>query len=708
MTFLNPIVLLGLVAAGIPLIIHLFNFRRPQRIDFSSLAFVRELEKTTMRRVRIKQWLLLLMRTLAIASLVLAFARPTFTGQLARAVGGDARAAVGILVDNSRSMDVRDASGSVIEQALETARVIVEQSGNDDEFVVMTTAGPSSRQPVEFHSADGAIDYLQDLTVSDGVTALTEAAGRLGSVLGESPLFNKELFIIGDAQRSTFGDSTRALLPDELLVRLIKLNERAVGNVAITDVAVESRIVEPGRPVRVSARVTNYGERAVENYVSSVFLDGQRVAQSTVSIPSGGTVEAQFTATAAEAGWVAGTIVGEPDDFSTDDERHFTLHVPQERRLLIVRGDDANVEYLQLALSSDPARERAVFHTTTIGEAQLPNQLLETFHAVALVGVSSFSSGEVAMLSKYVEQGGGLLIFPGATVDLSDYDVLLSALGGGRVTGMIGAAESETRAATIARIEFEHPIFEGVFDQETLERGQGVEQFGVSFGIEYEPSAGTEQTLIALSSGGPFMQEMRHGGGGALLFAVAPDPGWSDFPVRGLFVPLLYRSVFYVSAGEQAGGEQLVVGRPGEIRLSGVARDADVRLRSPGGDEILPEIRNLFGALLLQTNEQIVEAGVYDVLRDDQIVRRVAYNLGQDESDLGTYDANEATARLSTALDRNVTLISGREARSADIERTIQAARTGAELWNVLLLLALLFLAAEMVIEKRWRPEAAV
>ena len=79
MAFLNPLVLLGLAAAAIPLIIHLFNFRKPKQVDFSSLAFLRELEKRTMRRMRLKQWLLLLLRTLAIVCLVLAFARPTKT-----------------------------------------------------------------------------------------------------------------------------------------------------------------------------------------------------------------------------------------------------------------------------------------------------------------------------------------------------------------------------------------------------------------------------------------------------------------------------------------------------------------------------------------------------------------------------------------------------------------------------------------------------
>ena len=94
MTFLNPLVLLGLAAAAIPIVVHLFNFRRPKTVDFSSLRFLREVERQSMRRVRIRQWLLLALRTLAILFLVLAFAQPTRTGALDGVLGDTASRSV--------------------------------------------------------------------------------------------------------------------------------------------------------------------------------------------------------------------------------------------------------------------------------------------------------------------------------------------------------------------------------------------------------------------------------------------------------------------------------------------------------------------------------------------------------------------------------------------------------------------------------------
>ncbi len=732
MTFLNPIVLLGLAAAGIPLIIHLFNFRRPQRIDFSSLAFVKELQQTTMRRVRIKQWLLLLMRTLALAALVLAFARPTLTGGLAAGltgiVGGDAAAAIGIVLDNSRSMDVRDTRGSVFAQSVEAANAIVRQADDDDTFILLTTAGPASRLPISFSGKQGAIDFLAGAAPADGAEFMVESSLRMAAALGESPLLNKELYVVGDGQSTTFAGETQladsgagraasAAVPTDLIARFVKLNDRSAPNVGITNVTVESRIVELGQPVVITADIANYGPNAVQNYVASVLLNDQRVAQATVNLPANDGVTARFTATAPARGWLPGLVRGEADDFESDDQRHFTLHVPQERSLLLVRGVGESVEYLSLALSPTLAREGVFFRTKTIDEQDLPAESIYAYDAVVLVGLESISSGEVSTLSQYVEQGGGLLVFPGSRSNFADYDRLLQAIGGGRITGTVGALGGRTSTASLANVELEHPLFDGVFDEESLRRGRNVEQLSVFFAAAYAASRGTEQTLIELSSGTPFMQEMRHGAGATLLVTVAPDPSWSEFPLRGLFVPLLYRSVFYLSAGEQSGGEQLTVGRPAEIRLSGVARAQQISLRSPGGETFTPERRDLFGGVLLQVGEQIGDAGVYDVLEQSansagpssvgaEVLRRVAFNLSAAESDLSLLEAREAAERLEGALGVPVSAITGSDSNAEELGDALQAARTGTELWNVFLVLALSFLAVEMLIEKHWRPEA--
>ena len=223
----------------------------------------------------------------------------------------------------------------------------------------------------------------------------------------------------------------------------------------------------------------------------------------------------------------------------------------------------------------------------------------------------------------------------------------------------------------------------------------------------YRPARGSEQTLIQLANGNPFLQEMRKGEGAALFFSSAPDTRWTDFPVRGLFVPILYRAIFYLSASESTSGEQLVVGQPSEFRVTGVSADARLSISTPDGQDFIPEQRNLFSATLVSVNEQIGGAGVYDVRVGTELVRRIAFNLPQAESNLASLEVDEAASILEAEFGVTPRIISAKIDGTQGLETQLRQARLGVELWNVFLAIALLFLVIEMIVQKYWKPEAA-
>ncbi len=703
MTFLNPLLLIGLVAAAIPLIIHLFNFRRPKKVDFSSLVFLKELQKTTMQRVRIKQWLLLLLRTLAIGCLVLAFARPTLTGGLAGALGGRASTALALVLDNSLSMTLRDAQGEYLAQARALAAGIIAQMAPGDEVTLWPTADPSTAEPVTYQNRGAALAALQDVTPQAGAAVATHVLARAGALLERAAHLNKEVYLISDLQRSTLADSATTPMPAGVRTILLPVGDRAAANVAVTGVQVVSRILEVGQPVRLEATLVNYGTERLDDYVASVYLEGERVAQAGADLDPGVPTTVTFAATPQRRGWLAGLVQIEDDAFEYDNLRYFTLNVPERRRVLIVRGEEQRTDYVELALSPALARDRVAFEHETIPENALAAAGLGAYDAVVLVGPRSLSSGEVAALARYVDDGGGLLFFPGAGARADDYNALLGSLGGGQFTGFSGALGPGRPIAAFDRVDLEHPLFEGIFERNAARRAPSVESPDVYFVMDYQPGTGREQTLIQLSNGRPFLQEFRHGRGAALLVGVAPDPRWSDLPVRGLFIPLLYRAMYFLSAGESASGEQLTVGQAGTLRVGGAPEAASLRLVAPDGETFTPEQRTLFGAVLMQTDASVRTPGIYDVQAGETLLRRVAFNQDRRESDLHRLDPPEAVARLAAVTGGPVRLL---EADGAAVAEVLRAERTGRELWNVFLGLALVFLLAEMLVAKQWRPEA--
>jgi hypothetical protein len=142
------------------------------------------------------------------------------------------------------------------------------------------------------------------------------------------------------------------------------------------------------------------------------------------------------------------------------------------------------------------------------------------------------------------------------------------------------------------------------------------------------------------------------------------------------------------------------------LRLTGVSDAEPLRLVGPNGEEFTPEQRSLFGAVLLQTDATLSTPGIYEVQAGNTLVRRVAFNLDNRESDLAVYAPDEAADALGEALGASVRVLDTTGGNAEDVVSAIQAERTGVELWNVFLMLALLFLVAEMLVSMQWRPEA--
>lgn len=706
MTFLNPLLLLALTAAFIPLIIHLFNFRRPKRVEFSSLTFLHELKKSTMQRVRIKQWLLLALRTLAIALLVMAFARPTLTGDLVGSLGGRGRTSTAIVLDNSLSMLLRDGSGSYLEQARAVAAALVDEMQSGDElYLIPTVATALSSTAHQNHSS--ARQALMAIEGREGKMILSRVIAHASDLLKTSANPNTEIFVLSDLQESTFSDGVQMEVENKTVLRLIPVGTRAHDNIAISEIKILSRILSEGEVVRMEVTLVNYSDRSAEDVVVSLYLEGERVSRATTNLAAGEVTSVPIAVTPRNAGWLGGQIEIRDSDFRSDDIRRFTLFIPEERRILVVGGKTSTTAYIELALSEEVTQRRVRFDVERIEESALARATLGTYDTVVLTGVIDLASGERAALVEYVREGGGILIFPGDGLVISDYNALLEALGGGQIVSITDPLGGDVSVAGFDQFDFEHALFEGMFETDKSGGAPRLEQPDIFRMMIYEPGNGNEQTLIRLSGNRSFLQEIRHDLGSVLLFAVAPEKEWSDFPVRGLFIPLLYRSIYYLSAGGSVMGEEYAVGSAAQIRLPGISTSAAVAVNSENGDSYIPELRRAPGNTLALIGSGFLSVGLYNVVVDGQVVRRFAVHPVPEESILEPLEGAEAAVELTRTVGHPVTVLDLSMNDTETLKSQLVTVRTGVELWNVFMMLALVTLLAEMLVEKKWRPEAA-
>ncbi len=223
----------------------------------------------------------------------------------------------------------------------------------------------------------------------------------------------------------------------------------------------------------------------------------------------------------------------------------------------------------------------------------------------------------------------------------------------------------------------------------------------------YDPGAGNEQTIIGMSSGAPFLQEMRVDQGSVLFYSVEAGASWSDMPVRGLFIPLLYRSLYYLSATGSVSGEEMIAGGSLQLLLPDVSSGTTITVRDESGLEFIPDQRDVFGGVVLNLSGSFFLPGLYDLMDQDRMVRRIAVQAPSAESDLALERPEAVREHFASLTDAEVGIMDVALSGAVPLEEQLRAARTGVELWNVFLGLALLFLVLEMVVSKHFRPEAA-
>lgn len=694
MNFLNPLVLLGMAAAGIPVLLHLLNLRKLRTVDFSTLRFLQELQQTRVRRLRLQQILLLILRTLIIIFAVLAFARPTVPGALPL-LAVEARSSVVILVDNSASMEAADQRGERFRQARRAAEQILRGLKDGDEVAVVPLAGRDPQRSVEFtRTFAAARTDVERMTIADDRADLADGLRTARALFAEAAHAHHEVYVVSDAQRGMFEDAdTSRAFDTDAAVFLVRIGEGIKGleqNLSVDSVAVLTRLVQPDRPVDVEAFIRNGSDRDANNVLVSLAFDGVRVAQRAIDVPAGGTRSVVVAAPTQRRGIVAASVEIESDAIDRDNVRHAGITIPPRARTAVV-GNGTGARLAALALSV-PGLEGSLPEVTRFDGIGSMATAMRSYDVVLLVD-ASIDERDVPLLTQFVAQGGGLVVIGEASA--ATVGVLRSF---GLEVGDVQEAPPE-RPWTITSVVRTHPVFAGVFKGTSdatgiAESPRVVRQHSVRGGID-----------LMRTSAGPFLSEGTSAGGRVLYVAASPLGSWGSLATSGVFPMLMVRSVLYASMPRDAGmeariGERVQAPIPprmaGEgaftmIDVNGVAQTVAASPH-PAGDVVLVPAQ--------------YRAGVVKVLTTDSAaVVAVTVHRPMHESVLAYTD--DATWRdlvaARVAVPDHVTVVDA----SDGMDNAMSHARLGSELWPLCIVLALLCALAEMLVARYGARESA-
>jgi len=691
MMFLNPAVLIGLLAASIPVILHLLNLRKLKRIEFSSLRFLKELQKQRIRKLKMKQWLLLALRVLAIVFLVLAFARPALEEVSISGITSAAKTTSVIIIDDSPSMAVIGKSGSYLNQAKAAAMSVVHRMKEGDETAVIFLSDLFGDAPTLISSTDELKKQIENAEVTAVSGTLEAGIGKAVRILGESRNFNKELYIFSDFQTSRLDVSGTpanyaAQLNDQIRVFLMQPEGVTVTNASVSSLNVNSRLFEKGKSVSVTAEIQNHSGSGISRTVS-LFLAGERIAQKNVTIDPAQILPVELEGRIGATGYLDITVALDEDIIPGDDRRTAVVFVPEKTTVMILSDAESDTRFLKLALQA--ATGASSMEVLTASMVQAHSLDYRAISCVILVGSEQFPAGK--RLQEFVEKGGGLIIFPGNNSSQVRLNTLLSALG---LPSTYQPVQLE-KGIGFGEPELLHPLFSGLFSQGEKKQFESPDVY------RYFPVSlrGAGKTVIPLFGGHSFLSEFKRGNGKILFYAAAPTPEASSLPLKSIFVPLMVKSVLYAAAQElpesvTLTGDEIVI-PAGQIL-------GQMKVVQPGGAvEVIPADA-VSGGFLRYRNTGL--QGNYTFYNGAAPLAVIPVNLPVVESVTEYLNSEEVSTVLNKYGSQAPVYTAS---NAAGLDEAMQRVRFGSELWRMFLLAALICLMLELMISRTAKKDLA-
>ena len=659
MQFESPWLLLGMLAAGIPVAIHLINRQRAKVLRFAAIEHLLLSDKRLARRLRVRQLLVLALRVLLMLAIPFALAKPYLEKDRLDAPDLGDPGAVVLVIDDSLSMQAIAPGGqeTLLTRALAEAGVALDAGGHRTAWAVVAAGAPA-------RLLTPGLTY--DRQVVDRALARIEPTARAGDIAGalreaervlastEEP--RRRVRVIGDAAAHAWAGVTEPwALSQPPRVDLIDVRDGApIPNLAIGGVSLRpAPEVGPGH-AHVEVRVTNHSAEPTEARIT-VELGGEQTV-STMTVAADSTEALSFVERLPEAGRILrGTATLTADALPADDRRYFTIDFGGTVQVAVVNGSPSSVPHLDELFFVRAALEaatgdRARVHAAFMAPDDLGARQLEHIDVVILANVGTLTSAQRIALRGWVdESGGGLLVTAGdqltaasteAYGDLLPYPI--------RAIKEVVEPDSPAAALTALRlgdVDFEHPAlreFASVDDASLFLARTW------TYALVDTAQRADARVLASFSAGQPALVEASVGRGRVMMLTTSADRDWSDLVIRTSFVPLLQEIAMYLAGRlDGAGSTSHLVGAVAEVPLPEGAGElvlerpdgTEVTLADPGADE--------------EASIQVTDldlAGHYTLRRRIGHVEGVAFAVNGDpaESDLALADP----VRVAAALER--------------------------------------------------------
>ncbi|SFP68119.1 N-terminal double-transmembrane domain-containing protein [Hymenobacter arizonensis] len=667
-----PWFLLGLLGIAIPVLIHLLQLRRPQRLFFTNTSFIREVEMVTVRHRKVQHLLILVARVLAISSLVLMFCQPfipaTGVEKSSPGVGTD------VLVDNSFSMQQPGSiQSSLLKEAVEEARDLGKLASSGTKLR-LKNGGNRLITLSEYQSALDELKFTSKAPLSN-IGGMKEGLSSSG-----------KLFIFSDFQKNAFDGSSLKDLPENSETVLVPIPTNSIGNVYVDSVWLDDAFVRMRTNIGLHVRLRNGGSLAAVDCPVKVFLNAKQVAAFRVTVEPGEAVATVVQVQVEDEKLALGQVVTEDRPVTFDNTYYFTLQPAAAIQVHEIAAEPAS----QPLYGNEP-----LFKYIHSKPQSLNYGLLRQADLVIVREINQVDAGLREGLRAVVKRGGSVVIIPTAMVSAqASYQQLFKELGLGSAQWSANTATPELR--DVAMPNAQEPFFRDVFGAQqravTMPRVAPVLRWS---------RTGTD--ILRLRDGESYLSSFASGAGKVYVFTAPFSKEYSDFVQHALFVPVMYRVAMLSYLNEQLPAYRLTQAMVG-LKLPAISQATNST--AGGADEVgfrlvkdsltlIPTQRVLGQEVRLDLPVGMDAPGFYQVQRRGKVVTTLAFNQDKKESELAAYTAAELRELIGPDKP-NIKVLEGGTDGAALAK--FRAEQTGQPLWRYFLAFTLACLLAEALL----------
>ncbi|MEP0368645.1 MAG: BatA domain-containing protein [Cyclobacteriaceae bacterium] len=658
MTFLNTNAFWGFFLLAIPILIHLFSFRKVKKLFFSNVSFLSSVKSKSNVKNNLRKWLILSLRLLALAFLILAFSQPMWQ-ELEGASERPNRSV--FYLDNSLSMGRNSEEGNdLITNGVVVLGGLTDKLQANERIMLLTNDVAGLNRPILKKEVQ---DKIAEVNLSNRNQSVQEVIAKCGRLYNEV----SDIYLISDFQKTSFKNIQECFEDTMKRYHLIKINALNNENLYVDSVILDNPIGFPtDNKFRISIR--NVGDENRQDVLVKVFKGEVQISSFTQNLSAGSRewVEVDLT----ESAELSGSYKVEVSDseFVYDNRYYFEVGEFVKPKVYQVYRESPN-RYIKNVYSNPEFFDLSVSSIGNVDQERLLSADL-----VVLDGIGQIPSWLNNQLRNFKNS---LLLIPNETiVQQGFYDLF-------REQVMVA---TDTSSGLVNSQSLHHPFFNSVFNKKD-------EQSNMPwFKSALDLKSGTDVILKSVL-GQPLLAEYE---GSRFVLSFPLEDRYTNLHKHGLFLPLMYKlSVAHKTSpvySFEIDDELLAIENDSLIYA------ANIELRN-GEVVIVPVLRNIEGGLFLEMPEIMEQPGFYELYADGVKVQTLAFNLPKDESEVSTF----SDAEISLMVDGRSNVTFESVDNGFEEKAKYAAIDSGFPLWKYALLLALVFLIVELTLLRIFR-----